>query len=45
MSDAREAVAKLAGQEIADVLVTLNPAAIVEGKGPLYQPTYRERCS
>ncbi len=43
LSEAREAVARLAGEEIAGALVTLNPAAIVDGKSLLYQPTYRER--
>jgi len=42
LSEAREAVAKLAGEEVADLLVTVNPAAIVAGKRPLYRPTYRE---
>jgi protein-tyrosine phosphatase len=41
MSQARKAVAALAGDEIADALVTHNPAAIVEGKSLPYQPTYR----
>jgi protein-tyrosine phosphatase len=42
LSKAREAVAKLAGEEVADLLVTVNPAAIVAGKRPLYRPPYRE---
>ena len=38
LSEARDQVAKLAGEEIADKLVTLNPAAIVAGKEPLRHP-------
>ncbi len=41
MSEARDAVSELAGAEIAEALVTHNPAAIVEGKSLPYQPTYR----
>ena len=43
LSEARDAVAKLAGKDIADALVTQNPAAIVDGKGLPYQPMCRER--
>src|ERR1039458_33751 len=32
LSEAHEAVSKLAGEQIAEALVTLNPAAMVEGK-------------
>ena len=41
LSQARKAVAGLAGDEIADVLVTHNPAAIVHGKSLPYQPMHR----
>ncbi len=41
LSQARKAVAALAGDEIADALVTHNPAAIVDGKSLPYQPLYR----
>ena len=41
MSEAREAVAELAGAEVAEALVTHNPAAIVEGKSLPYQSSYR----
>ncbi|MDR3748716.1 MAG: exopolysaccharide biosynthesis protein [Acidobacteriota bacterium] len=41
LSGARDAVAKLVGKEIADALVTLNPAAIVDGQSLPYQPTFR----
>ena len=41
LSQAREAVADLVGAEIADALVTDNPAAIVDGKGLPYRPMYR----
>ena len=41
LSEARRAVVKLASEEIADALVTHNPAAIVEGKSLPYQPSYR----
>jgi len=43
LSEARAAVAKLAGEELANVLVTLNPAAIVAGNEPLHRPAYREQ--
>jgi len=43
LSAAREAVVKLAGAEVAEILVVHNPAAIVAGEGPLYQPRYCER--
>ena len=38
LSEAREAIADLASGEIADALVTHNPAAIVDGKSLPYQP-------
>ncbi len=38
LSEAREAVADLAGDEVAEALVTHNPAAIVDGKGLPYHP-------
>ena len=41
LSQARKAVAVLAGDEIADALVTHNPAAIVDGKSLPYQPLSR----
>ena len=41
LSEARHAVVKLTSEEIADALVTHNPAAIVEGKSLPYQPSYR----
>jgi hypothetical protein len=41
MSEARDAVAEIAGAEIAEALVTHNPEAIVEGKSLPYQPMYR----
>jgi protein-tyrosine phosphatase len=41
MSEARDVVAHLAGKEIAEALVTLNPEAIVEGKSLPYQPLFR----
>jgi protein-tyrosine phosphatase len=41
MSEARNAVAEIAGAEVAEALVTRNPEAIVEGKSLPYQPTYR----
>jgi len=41
LSEARHALVKLASGEIADALVTHNPAAIVEGKSLPYQPSYR----
>jgi protein-tyrosine phosphatase len=41
MSEARDAVAELAGAEVAEALVTHNPEAIVEGKSLPYQPMYR----
>jgi protein-tyrosine phosphatase len=41
LSGARDAVAKLVGKEIAEALVTLNPAAIVDGQSLPYQPTFR----
>ena len=41
LSEAREAIASLAGDEIADALVTHNPAAIVDGKSLPYQPLCR----
>ncbi len=41
LSEARKAVAKLAGGEVADALVTHNPAAIVDGKSLPYQPLCR----
>ena len=41
LSEARRAVVKLASEEVADALVTHNPAAIVEGKSLPYLPTYR----
>jgi protein-tyrosine phosphatase len=41
LSLAREAVAVLTGAEIADALVTHNPAAIVDGKDLPYQPLCR----
>jgi len=41
LSQAREAIANLASDEIAEALVTHNPAAIVDGKGLPYQPMYR----
>jgi protein-tyrosine phosphatase len=43
LSAAREAVARLAGAGVAEILVTHNPTAIVAGQGPLFQPRYRER--
>jgi protein-tyrosine phosphatase len=41
MSEARDAVAEIAGAEIAEALVMQNPEAIVEGKSLPYQPMYR----
>ena len=41
MSEARDAVAELAGAEVAEALVTHTPEAIVEGKSLPYQPMYR----
>ncbi|MGC2112785.1 MAG: CpsB/CapC family capsule biosynthesis tyrosine phosphatase [Candidatus Korobacteraceae bacterium] len=41
MSEARNAVAEIAGAEVAEALVTRNPEAIVEGKSLPYQPMYR----
>ncbi len=41
MSEAREAVAEIAGADVAEALVTHNPAAIVEGKSLPYQSSYR----
>ncbi len=41
LSEAREAIAALASGEIADALVTHNPAAIVDGKSLPYQPLCR----
>jgi protein-tyrosine phosphatase len=41
LSEARAAIASLAGDEIADALVTHNPAAIVDGKSLPYQPLCR----
>ncbi len=41
MSVARDAVAEIAGAEIADALVTHNPEAIVEGKSLPYRAMYR----
>ena len=41
MSEARDAVAEIAGAEVAETLVTHNPAAIVEGKSLPYQSSYR----
>ena len=41
LSEARRAVVKLASEDVADALVTHNPAAIVEGKSLPYPPTYR----
>jgi len=43
LSLAREQVARLAGAGTAEILVTHNPAAIVSGQGPLFQPRYGER--
>jgi protein-tyrosine phosphatase len=43
LSEARAAVAKLAGDDVAEALVTQNPAAIVNGKRLPYQPICRER--
>jgi len=43
LSLARDVVAKLAGAAVAEILVTHNPAAIVAGQGPLFQPRYGER--
>jgi hypothetical protein len=39
--EARAKIAKLAGEEIADMLVSHNPVAIVEGKSLPYQPMRR----
>jgi protein-tyrosine phosphatase len=39
MSEARDAIAELAGGDVADALVTHNPEAIVEGKPIPYRPT------
>src|ERR1035438_8364024 len=41
LSGARAKIAKLAGEEIADLLASHNPAAIVEGKSLPYQPMCR----
>ncbi len=41
LSEARAAIASLAGDEIADALVKHNPAAIVDGKSLPYQPLCR----
>jgi len=41
LSEARAAIAALSGDEIADALVTHNPAAIVDGKSLPYQPLCR----
>jgi protein-tyrosine phosphatase len=41
LSEAHKAIAALAGMEIADALVTHNPAAIVDGKSLPYQPLCR----
>ena len=41
LSQARYAIAALVGDEIADALVTHNPAAIVDGKSLPYQPLCR----
>jgi len=41
LSEAREVIAGLVGGEIADALVTHNPAAIVDGKSLPYQPLCR----
>jgi protein-tyrosine phosphatase len=41
LSEARAAIAGLAGDEVADALVTHNPAAIVDGKSLPYQPLCR----
>jgi protein-tyrosine phosphatase len=41
LSQARDVVAGLVGKEVADALVTHNPAAIVDGKSLPYQPMYR----
>ena len=38
MSEARDAVAKMAGADVAEALVTRNPEAIVEGQAVPYQP-------
>ena len=41
LSEARDVVADLAGEEIADALVTHNPTAIVDGKSLPYQSVHR----
>jgi protein-tyrosine phosphatase len=41
LSEAQKVIANLAGSEIADALVTHNPAAIVNGKSLPYQPVCR----
>jgi protein-tyrosine phosphatase len=41
LSQARDVVAIFTGEEIADALVTYNPAAIVDGKSLPYQPLCR----
>jgi protein-tyrosine phosphatase len=41
LSEAREAVTKLAGREVAQALVTHNPAAIVQDRRLPYQPVRR----
>jgi len=41
LSEARDAVAALAGKDVAAALVTHNPSAVVDGKSLPYQPTLR----
>ena len=41
MSEARAAIAAIAGKEVADALVTDNPSAIVEGQTVPYRPAVR----
>ena len=41
LSEARDRVAALAGVEIAEALVTLNPAAIVAGQHVPFSPAHR----
>lgn len=40
LSDARARIADLSGDVVADALVNLNPAAIVEGNSLPYHPQY-----
>ena len=40
LSEARQAIARLAGSDVAEALVRRNPAAIVDGKSLPYQPLF-----